>query len=237
MVAAHKAVVKKGSRRCKTCGKVHTFSDHWSHRHGTHLGARGEKSHYDRKTRPQGRRKKLVKSKRKARRSTFKRGGTTFGPIRTTRVRQLPRRSAAERRAMGRAAAPKKRRKATRSPAQKAVTARMLAAAAAKRGGGGRKKARKAVRKSGRKKDRSPAQKAATKRMLAGLARKRAGGKRFMKVKRSSGSPRGIPMHLVAGHLAKNPGRKPGSHRVRAHMAAKPGFGTDIRPAHRTRLG
>lgn len=232
MVAAHKRVVTKGKHRCKKCGKSHTLSEHWSHTHGTHIGAHGERAWFGRKTRPQGRRKKLVK----ARRRKASRYATVFGPIKTTRAKKLHRMTAAEMRRRGRAA-----RKA-RLAAERARHAHPAFAAAVRKGKKHRvkghlaktpgsrhkhhvaghlakfpKKHRAKARKGG-KKPRSAAQKAATARMLAGLAAKRAGRSRT---------------HLVKGHLAKNPGRR-GKHRVAAHFAHDP---TDIRGHHRPRLG
>lgn len=215
MVAGHKASVHKGKRRCKKCGRRHSVSVHWSHTHGPHKGAHGETAWFGRKARPQGKRKIRKPAKRKARRS---KSGTVIGKIRVTRAKRLPRRTAAQMIAMGRAAS-KHRVKGhlakTPGSSKKHRVADHLAKNPTKRRKGG-------------KKPRSAAQKAATARMLAGLAAKRAGRKASvhsgMRVTPSHHTPAGIPMHHVRGHLAKKPHSRK-KHLVKAHMAAEPGFG------------
>jgi hypothetical protein len=96
LIHAHKAVVHKGRRKCKKCGKNHTLSEHWSHAHGTHKGAHGESAWFARKPRPQGRRKRLVKSVKRRRKAArgYTRGGVHFGPIVTHKTTAAQKRHA-----------------------------------------------------------------------------------------------------------------------------------------------
>lgn len=246
MIGPHKRAIKKGTHKCKKCGRNHTLSEHWSHTHGTHKGARGERAWFGRKARPQGRRKlrKLSTRRRGVVRRGFKRGGTTFGPVISTPTKRYKATwgsmSIAEMRKLG-----KKARKA-RLAREAAAHAHPEFAAAVARGNahvvrghlaktpGKRKKHRVAAhlardpgtaRKTKRgKKPRSAAQKAATARMLAGLARSRAkkGGGR-----KKSGRKAG-KTHLVKGHLAKTPGTRK-KHRVKGHRAKNPRGGGKAR--------
>lgn len=227
LIHAHKAVIHKGRRKCKKCGRNHTLSEHWSHAHGTHIGAHGETVGFGRKPRPQGRRKRLVRKRRR-----------TVGAVKT---RRSTKRSPAQKAATARMLAGLARKRAHKAGRKSSAKSHRVKGHLAKTPGKRTKhrvaghlaknpsKRRKKGRKSGTKrrkgnKGRSPAQIAAFNKMIAARKAKTRG-------------------HRVRGHMAKN-ARRRGKHHVAAHIAHGPhghvslaDDPTDIRGHYRPRLG
>jgi hypothetical protein len=237
-VGPHKAKVHKGRRKCKKCGRNHSTSAHWSH-------AANSGKHSFHAKRHTGRRK----ARRKGR--TFKRGGTTFGPVmKSAETPSYRKRKAARRRglaqahgaayvARSRAAASvkpmtRKERSKLNKAAHRAKQHRVkphLAKNAGRKPGSHRvaghlaKNPTRRRKGGGRKKARSPAQKEATRRMLAARAAMMGRSAPARRHKGSGGRKK-----------PRSKAQKAATKRMLAAAAAKR-RGADIRPARRTRLG